>query len=164
MGMIGNLLRVTESELEEYLKNSSLLENETYNEEAINENLTDIDKAWEGIIFLLTGEGLASSEHPLTKVLFSGQLIDEEQDVGYGPAHFLRPNEVIMLNDELSKITIENLRERFDPKKMTEEGIYPEIWDEGNDAFDYLAEEFKAVQKTFVDAAKHNQAIITFIN
>lgn len=164
MGMIGNLLRVTESELEAYLKNSTLLENKIYSDEAVNENLTDIDKAWEGIIFLLTGEGLASSEHPLTKVLFSGQLIDEEQDLGYGPAHFLRPNEVIMLNDELSKITIEDLRERFNPNKMTEEGIYPEIWEEGNDAFNYLAEEFKAVQKTFADAANNHQAIITYIN
>ncbi|WP_262150102.1 YfbM family protein [Chryseobacterium foetidum] len=164
MGMIGNLLRVTNSELENYLKDSTLLEAVIYEDESENENLTDIDKAWEGIIFLLTGEGIASSEHRLTRVLFSGQLIDEDQDLGYGPAHFLKPDEVLELHYEISKITIEDLKQRFNPEKMSEEGIYPEIWEEGEDAFDYLAEEFVAVQKTFAKAAQNSEAIITFIN
>ncbi|KQS90266.1 hypothetical protein ASG21_13695 [Chryseobacterium sp. Leaf394] len=162
--MIGNLLRVKESELEEYFRDSTLLEAIIYKDESDNENLTDIDKAWEGIIFLLTGEGIASSEHRLTRILFSGQFIDEEQDLGYGPAHFLRPDEVLELSEEISKITIEDLKQRFDPEKMSEEGIYPEIWDEEEDAFNYLAEEFIAVQKTFAEAASNGEAIITFIN
>lgn len=162
--MIGNLLRVKESELEEYLRDSTLLEAIIYKDESDNENLTDIDKAWEGIIFLLTGEGIAGSEDRLTRILFSGQLIDEEQDLGYGPAHFLKPDEVLELCEEISKITIEDLKQRFDPEKMSEEGIYPEIWEEGEDAFNYLAEEFIAVQKTFAEAAHNGEAIITFIN
>jgi hypothetical protein len=51
--MIGNLLRVKKEELDAYLEDSSLLESSIYDEETDDENpnLTDIDKAWEGIVF-----------------------------------------------------------------------------------------------------------------
>ena len=70
MGMIGNFLRVSSAELEEYLKDSSLLENRIYDEECEDEdpNMIDIDKSWDGIIFLLTGQSFENSDHPLTRV------------------------------------------------------------------------------------------------
>lgn len=164
MSMIGNLLRVTPSELEDYLKNSSLLENRIYNDETEDENLVDIDKTWDGIIFLLTGQSLAFAEHHLVRVLFSGQLIDEEQDLGYGPAHYLTPDEVAELNNEISQITIADLKLKFNPAKMTELDVYPSIWDEDDDAFDYVADGFSTLQNTFKDAAENGEAIITFLN
>ena len=87
MSMIGNFLRVTKTQLEDYLKDSTLLETRIYDEESDDEdpNLVDIDKSWEGILFLLTGQNLETIDHPLAKVLFSGQIIDEDQDLGYGP-------------------------------------------------------------------------------
>ena len=46
MSMIGNLLRVSKTELEDYLNDSSLLEDNIYNEEDDeNLNLINIDKA-----------------------------------------------------------------------------------------------------------------------
>ena len=164
MGMIGNLLRVTKSELEDYLKDSSLLEDKIYDDETENENLVDIDKSWDGIIFLLTGQSFANTEHNLVRVLFSGQLIDEEQDLGYGPAHYLTPEQVAELNNEISKITIADLKQKFNPKKMTEQEVYPTIWDEGDDAFDYIADGFSTLQNVFADATKNGDAIITFLN
>ncbi|WP_225552227.1 YfbM family protein [Sphingobacterium bovistauri] len=164
MSMIGNLLRVTKKELEDYLQNSTLLEDMIYDDETENENLVDIDKSWDGIIFLLTGEGLATADHNLVRVLFSGQLIDEDQDLGYGPAHYLTPELVAELNNEISKITIAELKQKFNPAKMTELEIYPTIWDEGDDAFEYIADGFLTMQKVFTDATKNGEAIITFLN
>lgn len=164
MSMIGNLLRVTKSELENYLKDSSLLEDKIYDDETDNENLVDIDKSWDGIIFLLTGQNLATVEHNLVRVLFSGQLIDEEQDLGYGPAHYLTPEQVAELNNEISTITIADLKQNFNPEKMTELEVYPTIWDEGDDAFDYVADGFSTLQNVFADATKNGEAIITFLN
>ena len=164
MSMIGNLLRVTKSELEEYLSNSSLLEDKIYDDENENENLVDIDKSWDGIIFLLTGQSLQTAEHNLVRVLFSGQLVDEEQDLGYGPAHYLTPEQVSDLNNEISSITIAELKERFNPKKMTELEVYPTIWDEGDDAFEYVADGFSTLQNTFSEATRNGEAIITFLN
>lgn len=164
MSMIGNLLRVTNVELEEYLKDSSLLEDKIYDDETENENLTDLDKSWDGIIFLLTGQSLGTAEHKLVRVLFSGQIIDEEQDLGYGPAHYLTVEQVSELNTEISTITITDLKQNFDPKKMNEQEVYPTIWDEGDDAFDYVADGFLALQDAFAKAAKNGEAIITFLN
>ncbi|KFF24637.1 hypothetical protein IW16_20195 [Chryseobacterium vrystaatense] len=165
MSMIGNLLRIKESELVAYLKDSSLLRDRIYSEDANSENLVDIDKAWDGIIFLLTGRNLFDAyDHPLSKILFSGQIIDEEQDLGYGPAHYSTPEQVSELNSQISVITMDSLKPNFDPKKMTESDVYPSIWDEGDDAFDYLADGFSTVQKVYAEAAKNGEAVITFLN
>jgi hypothetical protein len=167
MSMIGNLLRVTKAELEEFLKDSSLLEKNIYDEETDDGNpkLVDIDKSWDGIIFLLTGQGLDHSDHPLLKVLFSGQAIDEDQDLGYGPAHYLTPEQVAELNDQIAKITVEDLKQKYDPKKMTELQVYPTIWEsETNEAFSYLSEYFVTVQQVYAEATKNGEAIITFLN
>lgn len=164
MSMIGNLLRVKNSELEEYLKDSSLLEDRIYNNEAENENLVDLDKSWDGILFLLTGQSFATAEHNLVRVLFSGQIIDEEQDLGYGPAHYLTPEQVSELNNEISTITIADLKKKFDPEKMNKQEVYPTIWDEGDDAFDYVSNGFLELQDAFAKATKNGEAIITFLN
>lgn len=166
MGMVGNLLRVSKAELENYLEDSSLLEERIYDDESDDEDesLVGIDKSWDGIIFLLTGQIIGASDHPLEKILFSGQLIDKEQDLGYGPAHYLTPEQVVDLNNQISKITLAELKQKFDPKKMTESGVYPSIWDEDDGAFEYLAEGFSAVQEIFAKASKNGESIITFIN
>jgi hypothetical protein len=163
--MIGNFLRVSNAELEEYIKDSSTLEDRIYNDGGDEDpNLVDIEKAWAGILFLLTGKNIDDLDHPLAKVLFSGQLIDEDQDLGYGPAHYLNPTQVSEINTQISKISTEDLKKNFDAKKMMELEIYPTIWDEGDEAFEYLAEYFKALQQVYSDAAKNGEAIITFIN
>lgn len=167
MGMTCTLLRVTKSELEEYLNDSSLLEDRIYDDESEDEdeNLIDIDKSWDGIIFLLTGQNFENADHPLLQVLFSGQIIDDEQDLGYGPAHYLTPEQVANLNNQISKITVEDLKQKYDPKKMTELDVYPTIWeDEGEETFDYLSDNFLEVQQLYADASKNGEAIITFMS
>ncbi len=164
MSMIGNLLRVSKIELEDYLKDSSLLENRIYEDESENENLIDLDKSWDGILFLLTGQSLATAKQNLVSVLFSRQIIDEKQDLGYGPAHYLTPEQVVELNNEISIITIDDLKQRFNPEKMIELDVYPSIWDEGDDAFDYIADGFFALQNAYSEATKNGEAIITFLN
>lgn len=114
------MLRVSEIELESYLDDSALLEARVFNDEAGSDDnsLTDIDKSWDGIIFLLTGESIMSNpNHPLVKVLFSGQLIDENQDLGYGPAHYLTPGQVVELNSQISSIKLEDLKLNTTPEK-----------------------------------------------
>jgi hypothetical protein len=163
MGMIASLLRVTTTELETYLENSTLLEERVYSDDAHNDLcLNDVDKAWDAIIFLFTGQNIQNADHQLVQVLFSGQIIDKEQDLGYGPAHYLTPEQVKDLNAIISTITTEELQQKYDPKKMTEIDVYPSIWDD--DAFDYVNSHFKRLQQIYSDADKNNQAIITFLS
>jgi hypothetical protein len=163
MSMIGNLLRVSFAELEAYLKDSSLLEARL--DAALDDddpNLVDIDKSWDGINFLLTGSSIGDTEHPMEKILFSMQYIDENQDLGYGPGNYVTPAQVKELNEALSKITREELSKRYDPKKMMGLQLYPNGWEEAD--LDYLMENFKTVREVYAVAAKNDEAIITFLS
>jgi len=165
MSMIGNFLRVTPTELEEYLKDSSLLENRIYEVESEegDPKLVNIDKAWDGIIFLLTGQNFENSDHPLTKVFFSGQTVDDEQDLGYGPGQYLTQEQVKELNIHIAKISTEELRSKYDSKKMMDMEVYPTVWD-GNNMIDYLTDYFLVVKEIYSEATKNGEAIITFLN
>lgn len=167
MGMIANLLRVTEEELNSYLKDSSLLEEklDAIYEQEDDETLTDLDKAWEGILFLLTGQSLADvveSNHPLAKAVLGGDAVDEDQDLGYGPALYLTPDQVKDINGQIAAMNNEELVAAYNPDVMMKLGIYPEVWDE--ESLEYLMEYFEILRSTYATAAKNNEAIIAFIN
>jgi hypothetical protein len=167
MSMIGNLFRVTTKELEGILNDSSILESKVYAQDGTNtDNLLDIDKSWEAIFYLLTGYPVAEIENtnpPLSWILFSGQVIDEEQDMGYGPAQYITPEQVRQLNIELGKVTREDLQRKYDGKKMNEAGIYPQVWDEA-ESLEYVLDNFELLKEFYQVAEKENKAVITFIN
>jgi hypothetical protein len=166
MGMVLNFLRVTEDELNEILENSSLLDGILYDEnDEPAPTLTDIDKSWESVLFVLTGQNLETLDHPLGAALFSGQVVDADQDMGYGPAHYLTPDQVQIINEQLSVISAEEVKARYDPARMTELSIYPGVWDKGDDqVFEYLLEWFLEVKQVYATAAAEKQAVITFLS
>ncbi|MCG2613776.1 YfbM family protein [Terrimonas sp. NA20] len=163
MSMIFNILRVSEAELDSYLKDSSRLEERLDSIEEGDASLVDIDQSWEGILFLLTGQNLEQLDHPLGKALFSNQQIDQQQDLGYGPAQYLTPDQVKELDKKLAAISAEDFRKGFDSDKMSEMGIHPNIWSQDY-ALDYVSEYFESVQEVFALASKNDEAIITFLN
>ena len=59
---------------------------------------------------MLTGQSLEKLDHKLARVFFSNQLIDERQDLGYGPGHYLRLGQVAELHHEISLITKKTLK------------------------------------------------------
>ncbi len=82
--------------------------------------MLDIDKTWEGILYLLTGYNLDQIENatpPLSWALFSGQIIGEELDMGYGPANYCLPDQVKTIAAALRELPSETLKQRFDPTK-----------------------------------------------
>ncbi len=165
--MIGNLYRVSEKDLEEILKDSSILESKVYADEGENlEDLLDLDKSWEAIFYLLTGCSIAEIEDaqaPLSWSLFSGQIVDEEQDMGYGPAHYLRVDQVKQLDAELDKISIDELKGKYNGQEMNEAGIYPEVWDR-EESLDYVTDYFEQLKEFYKIASEENKAVITFLN
>ncbi|AWH86907.1 DUF1877 domain-containing protein [Flavobacterium album] len=162
--MIANLLRVSGEELEEILKDSSKINQkleDIYEQEEIDRNvIRDLDKSWEGLLFVLTGQALNDSDHPLSAVLFSGQIVDEDQDLGYGPGHYLTPEQVRELNEMLAAVTADDLKKRYDPKAMA--GIYPDIW-EDNSGLEYVLHYFNVLKEIYAGAAQNNEAVITFL-
>ena len=167
MGMVANYLRVSQAELEAYIQDSRKLENRVYREDDPEDpKLIDLDKAWEGLFFLLTGAALSTVEHakePLSLILNTTLEIDPEQDMGYGPAMYNTIEQVIAISAALDKTTTDDLYNRYDGKKMTALGVYPGNWDE-EDATEYLIENFDKLKGFYNNAVSEGEAVIFFIN
>ena len=165
MGMIMYLLRISKQELESYIDKPDLfLENRVDDAYSM-----DIDKAWGGILYLLTGKAFASGSpedevDSLNRIFFSAQLFDEDMDVGYGPAHYLTPEQVACINHKIASLTEADLKSHYDPEAMNkEEKLYPSLdWNEK--IFDYLYFHFQALQSFFATAASRGEAIVTYLS
>lgn len=110
----------------------------------------DLDKAWHGIHYLLTGTEWEGTG-PAAFLLVGGKEVGDV-DVGYGPARALSAAEVRAAHDHLSGISDADLRARFDPADMMEQDIYPTIWDrdpEDDDTLGYLIE-YVGILRTFL--------------
>jgi hypothetical protein len=168
MGMTANLLAVNPADLERMKADPEQLANLIHDEvEGLRVN--NIDKSWEGLLFLLTGQGSAGLQaQPIThlgRALFSGRLIDAAQDLGYGPAHYLEADEVAAVAKELNAIRVEDLEARFDPAEMMRQEIYPVIWDRVDDDLKgYLLDYFDELKMVYQTAAEKGDAMITFIS
>ena len=163
--MIMYLLRISKQELESYIDKPDLfLENRVDDAYSM-----DIDKAWGGILYLLTGKAFASGSpedevDSLNRIFFSAQFFDEDMDVGYGPAHYLTPEQVAGIHRKIASLTEADLKARYDPEAMNEEEeLYPSLdWNE--EIFEYLYFHFQALQSFFATAASRGEAIVTFLS
>ncbi len=124
----------------------------------------DVDKAWHGIHFLLTGDPWEGSP-PLMNAVLGGETLGDE-DLGYGPARFLTPEEVTELAEALEGWSREKLAARYDPAAMEAAEIYPTgIWeDEGPEALDYVLSYYDELLEFYRQAAARGDAVILYIN
>jgi hypothetical protein len=116
----------------------------------------DLDKAWQGLHFLLCGDAWGG-EGPLADALMGGEEIGEE--LGYGKARYLEPAAARAVHEALSALSEHALRERFDPEAFLEEEIYPEIWEEP-DAVDYPLSYFEPLRAFYADAAGRGLGVL----
>jgi Domain of unknown function (DUF1877) len=163
MSMILNLFRANSTELAAYLSDSQTFANRVYDDETPDLRRADIDKSWDGIVYLLTGAPLHAEVNELYRALFNHTLIDEKQEIGYGSATYLTPEEVVYFNEKLANITKNDLQANFDTEKMMQAEIYPEIWRNNESSFDYLFHYFEQLKAFYAKAAAENEAIITLL-
>ena len=78
---------------------------------------TDLDKAWHGIHYLLTGTAWEGGR-PLNFLVAGGRPVGDI-DVGYGPARVLSAAETRGAHEALTQLSDDDLRGRFDPAAMT---------------------------------------------
>lgn len=131
-------------------------------EETSDSRVLDIDKAWHGIHYLLTGSGEPTRDIG-SLAIFGGREVGN--DLGYGPARLLSPAEVKEVARVLKELSLEKLSSRYDPKKMEKLQIYPDIWvRDGKDAFDYLAEYYRKLSVFYEKAAASGSAMLLVIS
>ncbi|MEM1061482.1 MAG: YfbM family protein [Planctomycetota bacterium] len=120
---VGRSLRVTEQLLAELPKGP--------------EGEIDLDKAWNGLHFLLTGTA-DGGDGPGAFIIEGGTEVGDV-DVGYGPARAFRSDEVAAIDAHLRSLTDDELLGRLDQAAMTRLSVYPDVWDEPpEESLEYL--------------------------
>jgi hypothetical protein len=125
----------------------------------------DVDKAWQGIHFLLTGTAL-EGDPPLNFILGGGEWLGDV-DVGYGPARAFKSHEVQAIAAALNGVPPESLRERFDPKTMMDDEVYPEIWDRDpaeDDTLGYLLHNYDDLRAFVRRRAERREGMLVYLN
>ena len=157
MSMIGHFLAVPQGELDALRADPEQVSEALFTTH--EEDAVDVEKAWHGIHFLLTGK-VVPGDGPLDNVVFGRAPVGDE-DLGYGPAMATDAADVPAVAAALEAVTDDELRARFDPEAMDE--IYPNIWDEGDEALDYLIDNLQEVRAFYRNAAAQGHAVITWL-
>ena len=158
--MIGCFLRLSDADLDAVVADPQSL-NTFLQYDPENKDYLDVDKAWQGIHFLLTDSAWEGSG-PLAFILHGGREID--QDLGYGPPHGFSSAEVKEIAGALDPIQPDALFAKADQAKFNAEDIYPSIWDESKEeCIGYVTDSFAALKKFIQETAAANRALVTYI-
>ena len=126
---------------------------------------TDLDKAWHGIHYFLTGTAWEGA-HP-GNFLVSGGTAVGDIDVGYGPARTLTAAETREVRAALMALSNADLEARFNPEDMLAKQIYPEIWSrdaDDDDTLGYLMEYVETLRGFLDQAVQQNLGIIVYLS
>ncbi|MFK0280343.1 YfbM family protein [Streptomyces sp. NPDC090499] len=166
MSMIGEYLRVTAAELDRAIQDPDWAldfveevqdaeeESETAPAEARHFSTY---KTWDMLRFLL-----ARAEFPVN-VIHGEEPFAEDEDWGYGPPRYLRPERVRLAAEALRATTYAQLISGVDPAELTSAEVYPLGWSEpgslewGRPWYDDLTQFFEA-------AARADSAILVWLD
>jgi hypothetical protein len=163
MSMIGHFLAVSEEQLDSLIQHPDDIIDTLFPDggESLPERHLDIDKAWHGIHFLLTGSAW-DGEAPWSWAVLGGTPFGP--DLGYGPARYLRADQVQDVAHALSGLAREELANRFSPEAMDRAEIYPQIYDrDGTHVLEYLLRNYDEVVKHYQGAAAKNYAMLLYL-
>ena len=160
MGMTVDVYRVSASEGEHLLGDPSAAKSLVA--QTGLENSVSLEKAWHGLHFLLTGDSFGTSG-PLAFICAGGADIPGTEG-GYGPARIFSPSETTAIHEALVNVDDDALWSRFDPDAMTEQGVYPVIWDEPEeDLRDEYLMYFNSLKELVARAAAGNEALVVYL-
>jgi hypothetical protein len=119
----------------------------------------NVEKAWHGLHYLLTGSAWNGPE-PLCFMVCGGQAIGEA-GFGFGPARVIPSQLVSQLHELLSAITEEQLWSRFNAVEMNAQQIYPMIWDESEESLrDEYIMYFRELKQFIAEADREKRALV----
>ena len=144
MSMIGNFAGATDIEIARLLARPGTI-TAYLDDDREGLRRLDVEKAWHGIHFLLTGEGWGG-QPPLDFIASGGELIGDV-DVGYGPARAFTSDEVRAIAAALAPLSWSALMQRWDADAIRSAQIYgvdPDSRDAENEYLGFHYERLKA--------------------
>lgn len=128
--------------------------------------VTDLDKAWHGAHWLLTGS-VWEGEPPLDFIVRGGTDLDYDGPWNQPPRTFM-PAETRAIADALARVSDDELRARYKPDEMMKAEIYPEIWDRQPDGIEdpqqYLMSTLADVRAAVNDAVGRGWGLIVSVD
>lgn len=88
--------------------------------------ILELQKAWHGLHFLLTGDP-SKGEPPLSVAVLGDREIGEDL-AGYGAARLNSPEQVKQIFDALAALSDDDIIGNYDGERMIEQSIYPGGW------------------------------------
>ena len=163
--MMGTFRALPDEELQALFANPSRVEQLLYESllgGAANGNELDVDKAWHGLHFLLTGSAWEGS-FPLNFIVAGGEEVGD--DLGYGPARGLTSSDVLKIDAALEPLKADELGQRFDAQRMTDLQIYPFGWSHDPDGEREYLLDFYADLRAFVRrTAEQGHALLVYLS
>ncbi|KON88032.1 hypothetical protein AF332_15215 [Sporosarcina globispora] len=164
MGMGACYIRISTDFLSYLKSHPEEIEDIVFENEELEDREFDIDKAWHGIYYLLTG--IADLEHPIESTLglaiFGGTEISE--DLGYGPLRYLESEEVKEITTALESVSIRDFASRYNVKDINKYDIYPLDAQWAEEDKEYLIENFESLVEFYRITAKQEEAMLLFIS
>lgn len=163
--MVLSIVQFPASKLEEYIADPQKFEDDLGSlEKNKNDMPVYLDKSWEAIHFILTGNNLGEGIAPLSLAIYSRQFLNEKQDLGIGPASYLSPEQVKELHLSLEILDDNYARERYNPSVMNKLKIYQYPWGDDPIYFKYLLENFQKLKVFYRDAASKGHAVASYLS
>ena len=122
----------------------------------------DLDKAWHGVHYLLTGTEVG--EDPPLNFIYGGGADVGDLDVGYGPARVLTSSETRAAFAALSALSDEELEGRFDAQDMLDKRIYPTSWEDDPESLGYLMENVRALRGLLKQATDARVGLVLYLS
>ncbi len=164
MGMVASYIRISTDFLSYLKSHPEEIEDVVFENEELEDREFDIDKAWHGIYYLLTG--IADLEQPFESTLglaiFGGTEIGD--DLGYGPLRYLEVEEVKEIATALESVSVIDFTSRYKVKDMNKFDIYPLEGEWTEEDREYLVENFESLVEFFRITAAKDEAMLLFIS
>ncbi len=162
MGMSGCFAAVDQKKLGELRADPEQIEAFLFPEEGdAPEHYAEVDKAWHAIHFMLTGDAW-KGEAPLAWAVMGGEEFGDE--IGYGCARFLLPQQVAEIAAALQALGVENFKARYRPDAMDAADIYPTIWvRDGALGLEYVVPFYVELVDFYATAAARGDGVILWL-
>ncbi len=120
-----------------------------------------LDKAWQGIHFLLT-DSPWGMEGILAKAILAGNEIGK--DIGNGPARYLEADEVWEIAENLKKVNKSNLEKKYDEEKFEDANIYGFDPENASDMIWYFLEYYEDMYDYYIEAALEGNGMLIYMS
>ena len=170
MGMIANYQSINDVTFKRFSKialqedpDQLIAEIEVLQDQVEDDELLDIDKMWDAIHFLLTGNDTSEpiDGDPLSQSIV-GKIVFSNTDFIAG----IDKESVKEIAAALEQVDAEDLAREFDMQKCKDNEIYPKIWhleDEADEILEEITDYFEALKVFYRKMADRNKNVLLTI-